>query len=133
MVLDVVHKQAIAYMLEGKNYSDIARLCHVSRASIYNWVKDKEFKAELDKQRYDLKNDINRKIASRADLYIEQMHRIATTAKSDKERRAACEYLLDRFLGKSTTKVETDNKGNDSDTNKVVDIEAMLENIENIS
>lgn len=129
MVLDIVHKQAIAYMLEGRSISDVARLCNVSRASIYNWMKDKTFKAELDKERECLKTDINRKIANRSEVYIEQMHRIATTSKSDKERRAACEYLLDRFLGKSTTKVEGIDKDNGDDDKKVVDIEAMLKNI----
>lgn len=115
MILSEKHYEAMKYMLEGCSISDISKLCKVSRTAIYNWLDDKEFKEELSKQGEAIKTNADKQITSKLDCYISEMHRIATTGKTDKERRSACEYMIDRVLGKATTKVadvtEEVNKG----------------------
>lgn len=128
MIITENHIKAMSYIIEGKSMTDIAKICGVGRATLYNWLDNKEFKAELDKQRQDVKNNANTEIVNKLGCYIKILHEIATTSKNDKERRAACEYLVDRALGKSTTRVadvsEDDNK------EKVEDIESMIADLE---
>lgn len=128
LILTDNHLDAIKYILEGKNTSEIAKLCNVSRTAIYNWLGDKDFKAELEKQRQDVKNNANAEIVNKLGCYINILHEIATTSKNDKERRAACEYLVDRALGKATTRVadisEDDNK------EKIEDIDSIIADLE---
>jgi AcrR family transcriptional regulator len=127
MIITDNHLKAIEYIIEGKSMTDIAKICGIGRATLYNWLDNKEFKAELDKQRQDIKTNIETKVVSKLGVYLDELHRIATTSKNDKERRSACEYLVDRALGKSTTKVadvtEEENKA------AVDDIDDMIKQL----
>lgn len=129
MSLSQKQYECINYLLEGRSKTDVAKLCMIARQTIYSWEANKEFKAELDKRRRDMKNDVNRVITERASTYLEQLHVLATTAKSEKVRSQACQYLLDRCLGKATTKVESIGKDEPDDDDKVVDIDEMLKKI----
>lgn len=119
--------EAIGYILEGKNVSEVAKLCNVSRTAIYNWLGDSDFKAEVERQKQKIKNTATSKITARLDGYIDELHKIAMTSKSEKDKRAALEYLVDRVLGKATTKVAdvTDEEEN----TEILDIETMLEGL----
>lgn len=128
MIISDVHLKAIQYIIEGKSMTDIAKICGIGRATLYNWLDNKEFKAELDKQRQDIKSNVSAKITNRLDGYIDELHRIAMTSKSEKEKRAALEYLVDRVLGKATTKVADVTENGDND--KVEDIETMIADLE---
>lgn len=128
LILTDNHLDAIKYILEGKNTSEIAKLCNVSRTAIYNWLGDKDFKAELERRKLEIKTNADKKITGRLEYYLEEMHKIATTGKTEKERRAACEYMIDRALGKATTRVA--DVSEDDDKEKVEDIESMIADLE---
>ena len=128
MIITENHIKAMSYIIEGKSMTDIAKICGVGRATLYNWLDNKEFKAELEKQRQDVKNNANTEIVNKLGCYIKILHEIATTSKNDKERRAACEYLVDRALGKSTTRVA--DVSEDEGKEKVEDIESMIADLE---
>lgn len=129
MILSEKHYEAMKYMLEGSNISEISKLCNVSRTAIYNWLDDKEFKEELNKQSEEIKTNADKQITGKLDCYISEMHRIATTGKTDKERRSACEYMIDRVLGKATTKVADVTEDSDN-KDKVDNIDDMIANLE---
>lgn len=128
MILNEKHYEAMKYMLEGSNISEISKLCDVSRTAIYNWLSDNDFKAELNRQSQEIKTNADKKITGRLECYLEEMHKIATTGKTEKERRSACEYMIDRALGKSTTRVA--DVSEDEDKEKIEDIESMIADIE---
>lgn len=128
MIITENHIKAMSYIIEGKSMTDIAKICGVGRATLYNWLDNKEFKAELEKQRQDVKNNANTEIVNKLGCYIKILHEIATTSKNDKERRAACEYLVDRALGKATTRVA--DVSEDENNEKVEDIESMIADLE---
>lgn len=44
-------KKAIPYLLSCKSYAQAAKEIGVSTVQIFEWLKDPEFKAELDRQR----------------------------------------------------------------------------------
>ncbi len=128
MIITDVHLKAIEYIIEGKSMTDIAKICGVGRATLYNWLDNKDFKAELDKQRQDIKINIEAKVVSKLGVYLDELHKIATTSKNDKERRSACEYLVDRALGKSTTRVA--DVSEDENKEKIEDIDSIIADLE---
>lgn len=128
MILSEKHYEAMRYMLEGSNISEISKLCNVSRTAIYNWLSDDDFKAELNRQSQEIKTNAVAEITNKVGCYVKIMHEIATTSKNDKERRSACEYMIDKVLGKSTTRVADVTE--EEDKNSVEDIDAMIRGLE---
>ena len=104
--------------VEGENITNISKITGVTRQSIYNWMKDEEFKEELDKALDRAKSDANYKITSKLTNYIDELSRLALTAKSEKIRSDTLMYLVDRVLGKSTTKIESMVDNNSNKENK---------------
>lgn len=104
--------------VEGENITNISKITGVTRQSIYNWMKDAEFKEELDKALDRAKSDANYKITSKLTNYIDELSRLALTAKSEKIRSDTLMYLVDRVLGKSTTKIENMVDNNSNKENK---------------
>lgn len=131
MVLNEKHYEAIKYLLEGRKVSDIARLLNVSRTALYDWQRDEEFKAELERHRKDIRDNINKKITDRLDIYVEQLHIIATTSKSEKNKLQALQYLMNRVLGAPTSKVADVSKEEENKEDAVVDINNILNEIDN--
>lgn len=98
--------EAITLLLEGKAKTDISKIVGVSRAALYDWIKDNEFKAEMDRRRNELIQSGTEKLTSRLDTYLEVLHELATTS-TDKRTKASCAmYLTDRILGKVAVKAE---------------------------
>jgi predicted transcriptional regulator len=108
MILDERKEQAITYLLAGYTISDTARLLNASRQTIYNWLEDDEFKAELDRRRQEIVKAGNQKIVKDLDLYINKIKLLATKAKSEKVQLDAAIYLLDRIYGTPRSKVDID-------------------------
>lgn len=131
MVLEEKHYKAIEYMLEGRKMSDIAKLLGVGRTTLYDWKNDEEFKAELERHRKDIRDTINKKITDRLDIYVEQLHIIATTSKSEKNKLQALQYLMNRVLGAPTSKVADVSKEEENKEDAVVDINNILNEIDN--
>lgn len=104
--------------VEGENITNISKITGVTRQSIYNWMKDEEFKEELDKALDKAKSDANYKVTTKLPNYIDELSRLALTAKSEKIRSDTLMYLVDRVLGKSTTKIENIGDNNLKKDNK---------------
>lgn len=117
----------ISRIIQGEQITKIAKLEGVSRQAIYNWLKNEEFKTELDTQLQEIKTAVKNNIVGKADSVIDQIIKIALTSKSEKASLNACTYLLDHLLGKPTTKIAdvTDKENEDN-----VDLEKELEKIE---
>lgn len=101
-------KQIIASKLyaEGNKPTDIAKELGISRQAFYDWLKKEEFASEVDKHCQLIKTQAEQKMAGRVDTYIEELERIAFTGRSEKNRTDALTYLLDRVLGRATTKLQ---------------------------
>ncbi|SFQ23053.1 IS630 transposase-related protein [Caldicoprobacter faecalis] len=119
MILDERKEQAITYLLAGYTISDVARLINASRQTIYNWLEDEEFRAELDKRRQEIVKAGNQKIVKDLDLYINKIKLLATKAKSEKVQLDAAIYLLDRVYGTPRSKVDIDVEKTEETSEKV--------------
>lgn len=122
------HYKCIELIIKGYKFTEIAKMVPCTRQSIYDWLNDVNFKAELDKCRQELKKQAENKVLAKVDIYMDKIEELAFKSDSDNVKLNALELLLERCLGKVTTKIEqtTENK-EDNVTN--INIDNMLEEI----
>lgn len=134
LILTEKHFEAIRYILEGKNTSEVAKLCNVSRTAIYNWLSDKDFKAELEERRSMLKKSAKDKITSKVDSLTDEMLKLAMNSTDQRVKLQAIKYLLDRALGVPTASKEDENTSSNDDKSKDTNtLKAELEDIKNLT
>lgn len=100
---------------------------------IYKWKNNNEFKAELDKRSLEFKSGIIQEaqnlLTSKLGIAISNIVDIANDKNtSDKVRLDANQYLVNRILGNTTTKVEQNISDNKEDT--YIDIDNLLDDLE---
>ena len=119
-------EKVITLLIQGEKYVDIAKLVGINRLTIYNWLENEEFKAELNKRKQEISTQGNNIILTDISLYVGELKRIGLTARSERERSLACMYLVDRVLGKSTNKIELTN----DDNKDVVQLDMLTEELQ---
>lgn len=133
-MIDKQKSEAINYLVEGlKTREEIAKIIGVGERTLYRWLKDTEFKAECQKRAELFENDLLRESQSllkhKLGNAIDNIVEIANNPKTKEETRLrANQYLVDRVLGNTTTKIEQSNEGDNKDK-QPVDIDKVLENI----
>ncbi|BDC01856.1 TPA: helix-turn-helix domain-containing protein [Clostridium perfringens] len=134
MILAEKHLKAIDLIIEGKNLTDISKILKVSRTSIYNWLKDKEFNNELNKRKREIKSKGMDKMLCELELHLNNISDLALNSSSDAVRLNASSFYVEHVLGKATTKIEatTDSKEDEKDMN-MDEILAQVDNIVDIS
>jgi len=129
-MIDERQRKAIELIVSGEyQITQVAELVGVHRTTIYNWMDNDEFKAEMDKRLQDIKTraekELNSKLLKAIDLYWE----LAVDPKTDKRtKQIALSYIIDRNLGKPTSKMEmADNRTdtNVSEEDILADIDAL--------
>ena len=114
-MLDERKERAITLLLEGNKPTNISIVVGCARQTIYEWLKNDEFATELDRRRQEIITSGNSMILNKLSKYIDGVDIIALDSESDKSRLDALTYLIDRVLGKTTTRIEAtavDNKDN---------------------
>lgn len=91
---------------EGSTPTEISKELGVSRQAFYGWLKNKEFTREVDRFIQEITTSAEKNMHSKVENYIHALEDIAFTGRSEKNRTDALTYLLDRVLGKATTKVQ---------------------------
>lgn len=119
MILDEVKIECINLLSEGINISEVARRIGKSRQAIYLWLADENFKAELDRTLQQIKTEGQQKIIAGLGKYISNIEYIANNSKSEKVKLDANAYLVDRVLGRPTSKVDMSN--DNKETNEYID------------
>lgn len=116
-------------IIQGETISDIAKMMKVSRGTIYNWLDDENFKADLNKQRQEIKDASKERINANIGIYIGELHKIATTSSSEKARIEASVYLLNRVLG-TPTRVQQDITEDINKEDNSINIDDIVQGIE---
>ena len=105
MEIDAQKQLAIDMLLMGEKKVDIALKVGCKRPTLYEWMKNPEFKAQMEAQRKDILSQADHYITSKIKTYIDKLDAIAT-GKDQRMAAQACIYLLDRVLGKASAKVD---------------------------
>lgn len=118
-----------------KTIQEIAKIIGCRRETISRWKnRDEEFKAELNKRSHTFENGLideaQTLLKRKLGVAIANILEIANSNLTKEETRLkANEYLVDRVLGNTTTKIEQTNE--DKKENNPVHIDAMLKEINN--
>ena len=131
MLLNQKHLDAIEELMKGENISNIAKKLKVSRASIYNWLDDEEFKLELDKRRQIISRNALNRVNIKVNEYLEGIEKIAKTTDNDNTALTAYGMLLDRALGKATAKQDISVTNNNS-VNEEINLDDLLDTADNV-
>ena len=91
------------------NITEIARDLGVSRTTIYDWMKDPIFKAELDKNEQEIKNRIHHTFVLRLPAAIDKLWEL-TNSKDARTKLQAINSWIERALGKVGTSVTLEDK-----------------------
>ena len=136
IMLTQQQKECIEYLSVGTmTIQEIADKIGCTTRVIYKWKNNGEFKAELDKCSHEFQTGIideaNSLLANKLGQAVKNIVDIANDKNvGDKVRLDANQYLINRILGNTTTKIEQSNT--DTTGNKpIVDIDNMLEVINN--
>jgi AcrR family transcriptional regulator len=99
--------EAINMLIEGTAKTDIARKLGVSRSSIYNWIDDADFKAELDRRIQQLTTFGTKIINTKIETAIEELWAFRNKTTNHKVKADILMHFIDRGIGKIPTKIET--------------------------
>lgn len=99
-ILTDQQNEAIKLYVEGETKTDIAKQVGVSRTTMYNWMSKEEFKSAINNGISEIKSEADVKITAKIPLYIDELSKLALTSKNEKIKSDACQYLIDRVLGK---------------------------------
>lgn len=132
-MIDKQKSEAISYLVQGGiSKGDIAKMVGVSERSLYRWLNDEEFKAELQKQAEVFEKQVIKEsqtlLRGQLSTSIKGIVEIANDNSNKEETRLkAYQYLVDRVLGNTTTKIEQE--VNEKKDAAKVDIESTLKAI----
>ena len=127
--LDTRQLKAIELLASGETVRVVADPAGVNRKTVYDWLKKENFKAELDRQVKELKSNIEKKLLSNVNPFLDELTKIALYSDSDKTRLDAITYCINRLVG-TPTKVQQDITGEETKENNKIDIDSVLEEIE---
>ena len=127
--LDTRQLKAIELLASGETVRVVADSVGVNRKTVYDWLKNENFKAELDRQVKELKSNVEKKLLSNVNPFLDELTKIALYSESDKTRLEAITYCINRLVG-TPTKVQQDITGEDTKENNNIDIDSVLEEID---
>lgn len=116
-------------MLMGKEHSikGIAEELGVARSTLYAWMDNEVFKAELDKRKQKIIDQCNSEFSKRAMQAMNEYWKICIGEANGgdiRARESALRYWLDRVLGKVTTPVQMEDNRTTSDSE--IDLKEMF-------
>lgn len=127
--LDTRQLKAIELLASGETVRVVADSVGVNRKTVYDWLKKENFKAELDRQVKELKSNVEKKLLSNVNPFLDELTKIALYSDSDKTRLDAITYCINRLVG-TPTKVQQDITGEEAKENNNIDIDSVLEEID---
>jgi uncharacterized protein YjcR len=136
IMLTQQQKECIEYLSIGTmKIQEIADKIGCTSRVIYKWKNNQEFKAELDKCSHEFQSGIideaNSLLVNKLGQAVKNIIDIANDKDaSEKVRLDANQYLINRILGNTTTKIET-NAVVDKDTISTDVLDKELNEFEN--
>lgn len=127
-------KECIEYLSVGTmTIQEIADKIGCTTRVIYKWKNNSEFKADLDKYSHEFKSGIideaNSLLVNKLGQAVKNIIDIANDkTASEKVRLDANQYLINRILGNTTTKIEQSNTDS-TGKNTNVDIDQLINEV----
>ena len=131
-MLDDRKMKAIELHMKGMQNPEISKQIGVSRQTVWTWLTtDEEVKSELDRLKRENHLHIKNRIATEADMALDTVVYLALHGHSEKVRGENAQYILDRYDGKPTTKVEQNTKDDKKDNVSADLLEQTVKEVDN--
>lgn len=130
MALNTKQKLGAKYIAEGYSKAEVSRLCKVNPKTVYNWLDNGEFNAEVDRLKAIAEKELVDSTRDKMELLFDNLLDLALKSKNDSVKYNATTYLIDRQLGKPTVKTEEVSKASASE--EEIDIDDMLKELDNV-
>lgn len=122
---------AIELLADGElTKVEIAKKVGISRQTLYNYLDNDEFMAELDKRLQGRKSFVQKMIDGKLEFVIDKLYELASDNSNKRVQAQVLQYLADRSLGKTTSKVELDTGFNNTNNLDKDVLEAEFEELE---
>ena len=110
---------------QGIPITEVAKQSNVARSTIYEWKKLEEFTAEVSRFGQEFIYAAQGRLKFAATLAADEVIKLLKDGKYEKTRLSAAQDILDRNLGKATTRMEVGDSRSDKDniTTDVLDQE----------
>lgn len=132
--INEIQSNVIDLILEGHKMTEIAKETGIYRSQLYRWLDKKEFKAELESRRAQLRKSAKDKITGQVNTLADEMLKLAMNSTDQRVKLQAIKYLMDRALGVPTAAKEDNIDHGDSDKNKDSNqLKKELEDIKNLT
>ncbi|SHH36408.1 IS630 transposase-related protein [Clostridium grantii] len=120
--LSELKMKMIEGILKNDTITQIAKDIKVTRNTVYAWLELDDVKAELNKRKQQIISKAQNAIMNDMDKYIAEVKRLALESDSDKIKTDCLIYLIDKTLGKNTTKIQeiSDENNNNNQTNEQI-------------
>ena len=117
----------INMLIEGKTKSAIAKELKVCRQTIYDWLDKDEISAELDRRRQKMCDEALNSVKGDVNKLLAELEKMALTSENENIKVQCINSLLDRILGKPSTKQEISiDKATEGDI-ELDDIDTLLD------
>ena len=123
--------ECIELLMDGVNKTAIADKIKVNRKTIYDWLEKEEFKRELDRRKQLICNSAISDLKGSTRELLAEVKKLAYTAENEGIRLQALNSLLDRTLGKATSKQDISITNNDS-VNEEINLDDLLDTADNV-
>lgn len=106
-LMDARKITAIEMLADGElTKTAISEKVGVSRQTLYSWMANEEFKAELDNRLANKKTFITKLVDGKLDFIMDKLFEIANDNSNRRVQAQVLLAMLDRSLGKATNKHE---------------------------
>ncbi|WP_051263266.1 phBC6A51 family helix-turn-helix protein [Tuberibacillus calidus] len=131
-ILDDRKILAIELLADGEyTKTEIAKKCGIARQTLYDWLDNDLFRAELDRRLQQKKSLVQKKIDGKLDFVIEKLYELANDSSNKRVQAQVLQYLADRALGKPTSKHEIEAAMNDKNNIDEDILEAEFDEVDN--
>lgn len=128
-MLDERKLHAALLRAQGIEISEIARTVGCSRQAFYDWLKNEEFNAEVDRCRQEFLTVTRNMLAGYGPKAVQNLINLAKDASSEKVKLDATGKILDKLVS-NATKIEIDDN-RDSDIVSIDILEEEMKEFDN--
>ena len=108
---------------------EIAEIIGVTRQATWNWSKDAEVKAELDRRLQAGTQNAILHLRTQTNKLVNEMLDLALNPNTEQRtRNSALQYLLDRVIGKATDRIDIEVSTDNDAPDIIMDFQRFLDN-----
>lgn len=115
---------------KGIPITEVSKVSEVARSTIYEWKKLEEFNAEVSRFGQEFIYAAQGRLKCAAKDAADEVIKLLKNGKYEKTRLSAAQDILDRNLGKATTRMEVEDGRKDKDNVSTDVLESEMDEID---